>query len=131
MTTTTTTTHAGIDAATLRACVAEATLATLERAKADAEKARRDAERAEAWLAHVTREAEAGTLDDINVPMSGDSTRWLCFLDALNATGDDALKARIMYDQPGINIDRFALERVFPDFNPKPGMLEALARFRS
>jgi hypothetical protein len=130
MSNTPTTTIAGIDVAFIRKAVADATLATLAAAKRDADKARSEAERAEAWLTFVTKEAEAGQLDDIRVGMHRDLDVWQKFLAACEATGDDYVKRR-MFDEPGILIDLNILARVLPDYNPKPAMADALARFRS
>ena len=125
-----TNTIAGIDVAFIRKAVADATLSTLAAAKRDADKARSEAERAEAWLAFVTKEAEAGTLDDIRVGMHRDLDVWQKFLAACEATGDDYVKRR-MFDEPGIHIDLNILSRVLPDYNPKPAMADAIARLRS
>jgi hypothetical protein len=130
MSNTPTNTLAGIDVAFIRKAVADATLSTLAAAKRDADKARSEADRAESWLAFVTAEAEAGTLDDIRVGMHRDLNVWQLFLAACEASGDASVKRR-MFDEPGIHIDRHLLLQVLPDYNPKPAMADALVRFRS
>lgn len=122
----------------LRAVVANATYSRISRLNAKAEEAERQAKIARSELDDALAEAEAGTFNDIDciAICTGDSDCWahVCVRVKLLDNGESwgPMYQRVSsHPADREDYDVALLGKIFPDFNPAPGIIEGLGIYKA
>lgn len=124
--------------ACLRSIVANATYVRISRLNKKAEEAKRTAEIAQSELDSALAEAEAGTFNDIDciAICTGDSDCWAEVCRRVKVL-DNGESWGPMYQRVSSHpadredYDVALLAKIFPDFNPAPGIMEGLGIYKA